>query len=96
MKLEMSDINVITNCAKTCLKVISETNTLKKKLDFSKDEIETSLNNLLEEKTNLKNMAILHSVGVFCMEIGGLESLGLNYDKDTIQQTLLNIEKESN
>lgn len=93
--IEMNDVNVIINCAKTCLRVISETETLKNKIDFSKEEIQSSIDNLLEEKASFKDFTILHSTGVFCMEIGGLDSLGLKYDYDTIQQTLMNIEIEN-
>jgi len=92
MNLEMSDIDVIVNCSKTAIRIIEETDDLKKKLDFSKQEIESALNNLLEKNAQLKDYTILHSICSFCLEIGGLENLGLRYDYDTIQQVILNLE----
>lgn len=92
MNLELSDIDVIVNCSKTAIKVLEETEELKKKLDFNKQEIELALNNLLEKKAKLKDYMILHSICIFCLEISGLENLGLKYDYDTIQKVILNLE----
>jgi len=90
MGINIQDANVVVNCAKTVIRILEETSILSKNIDFSKEEIQSSIDNLLNEKIEFKDNIIYHSVCIFCLEIAGLENFGLRYDYNTIQQTILN------
>jgi len=93
MNLETSDLNIVINCAKTAIKTLASMETLKNKSDFTQEEINVALGKMLDGDVSKKDYVILHSACVFCMEIGGLDSFGLKYGYDDIQQAILRIEE---
>lgn len=93
MNLEMNDLNIVVNCAKTVIKTLTSMESLKNKLDFTLEEINFALGRLLDGEESKKDYVILYDVCIFCMEIGGLEEFGLKYGHDDIQGAILKMQE---
>ena len=92
MKLSLEHTNILVNCAKTIIRVLSETEELKKSMDFSVEEFQEACDRALEQKLEFRDLSALHFAGVWCYDTGGLEAFGLKYDKETINEALNGLE----